>query len=296
VITPKGGFVEPLGRAHPLVGSVWSQAEQREIPAQLLYSHLRASSWLVLGESHDNRDHHLLEAHFLDVFLSAHPTASVGFEMLDETQAPALTPPLPSTAAEFAARVHWAQSGWPDFAQYEPVFALLLDRHARLFAAHPSRDHVHEAMHALSPELARSLHLDQPLPQGLHNALAQEIRDSHCGYAPEAMVEPMVSAQVFKDAWMARALVSEQAPAALVTGRGHADETRGVPRAMRMQGVSDVLTIALIEVDDARKQPSQYDVEAYDFAVFTPRTSDESACDRFRKQLVRMREQESQKR
>jgi hypothetical protein len=64
---------------------------------------------------------------------------------------------------------------------------------------------------------------------------------------------------------------------------------------MGMLGVSDVLTIALIEVDDARKDPSQYDVQAYDFAVFTPRTSDESACDRFRKQLLHMREQESQK-
>ena len=289
-LAPAGGFRHEFSREHPLSGRIWSTREARFVEPQLLFSNVRASRFLLLGESHDNRDHHLLEARLLDVFLSAHPAASVGFEMLDESQAPALAPPLPNSAEELARRVHWAESGWPDFALYEPVFSLLLAQHARVFAAHPSREHVHEAMRGSTPELRAQLKLDDALPAELHDALAAQIRESHCGYAPEEMVEPMVQAQVFKDAFMAHALLAAQAPAALVAGGGHVDGQRGVPRALRRQGASDVLSIAFLEVDDARTQPADYDAAAYDFVLFTPRTTNESACERFRRQLEHMRD------
>jgi uncharacterized iron-regulated protein len=109
------------------------------------------------------------------------------------------------------------------------------------------------------------------------------------------MVEPMVQAQVFKDAWLARALADAHAPAALVAGRGHVHLARGVPRALRRQGLSNVLSIAMIDVEDAKVLPADYDVAAYDFALFTPRTTDESACERFQKQLEHMRKQHTQR-
>jgi uncharacterized iron-regulated protein len=287
-LTPKAGFQLPLGREHPLAGRIWSRKDNAFIEPQLLESRVRASSWLILGETHDNFDHHLLQADLLAIFLAVHPTASIGFEMLDETQAPLLTPPLPENPDEFAARVHWSESGWPDFALYRPVFREILARHARIVAAHPSHEHVSASMAGIPPELAKELALDQPLPDAALNALVEEIRTSHCGFAPEEMIAPMVNAQMFKDAWMALELGKQGVPAALITGRGHADITRGVPLYLQRRGVKgDVLSIGFLDVDDAKKQVSDYQI-ATDFTVFTPRASNESACDRFREQLKRM--------
>jgi uncharacterized iron-regulated protein len=285
---PAAGFRHALGREHPLSGRVWSPGENRFVPPALLLSHVRASRWLVLGETHDNVDHHLLEARLVDAFLSTHPQASVALEMLDETQAPALAEPGPRSASELAERVRWADSGWPDFALYEPVFRAVFAGGGRVVAAHPSRAHVKASMAGVPDELRAPLKLEAALPKPLHDTFAQEIRDSHCGYAPEGMVVPMVRAQTFKDAWMARALVDAGAPALLIAGRGHADEQRGVPRYLRAHGIDPVLTVAFMDVAEGREQPRDYDVAAYDFVVFTPRTTDESACERFKKQLERM--------
>jgi uncharacterized iron-regulated protein len=289
-LTPRAGFQLPLGRKHPLAGRIWSRQDNAFIEPQLLESRVRAASWLILGETHDNLDHHLLQADLLAIFLAGHPTASVGFEMLDETVAPLLAPPLPDSADELAARVHWSESGWPDFALYRPVFREILAHHARIVAAHPSREHVSAAMAGIPPELAKQLALDRPLPEAAQKALVDEIRASHCGFAPEEMIAPMVNAQTFKDAWMALELSKQGAPAALIAGRGHADVTRGVPLYLRRRDVKgDVLSIGFLDVDDAKKQVSDYEL-ATDFTVFTPRASDESACDRFREQLKRMKQ------
>lgn len=290
-LVPEGGFRHELGREHPLSGRIWATGERKFISPEQLLSHVRASTWLVLGETHDNADHHILQAHLLAAFLSTHPNASVSFEMLDETQRPLLVPPLPDDPDELARRVGWEATGWPAFALYRPVFAVALGQGARIVAAHPRREHVVSAMHGVPEEWAESLALSPPLTPEAERTLANEIRESHCGAAPEAMVEGMLRAQSFKDAWMARSMIDGGAPGVLIAGRGHARKTYGVPLFLERRGAREVTTVALIEVDDAREHPEQYDVAGYDFALFTPRTTNESACDRFRAQLERMRKQ-----
>ena len=245
---------------------------------------------LVLGESHDNVDHHALEAELTGRFLAAHESAAVGFEMLDEADRPALQPP-PADAEALARAVRWDESGWPEFAQYRPVFEVVLAQDARVVAAHPSRDRVRASMAGLPEAEARALHLDRPLAPAAREQLEREIRDSHCGHAPAAMLEGMVRAQSFKDAFMARSLVQAGVPSVLVTGRGHARKDRAVPHYLALFGATGVVSIAFIEVEDGKTAVANYELAPYDFAIFTPRVSDEDPCARFAEQLEKMRAQ-----
>jgi uncharacterized iron-regulated protein len=285
---PESGFSSALGAQHPLLGKIYRGETREPVARDTLVSALDRARYLVLGETHDNRDHHQLQAQLLQHFLVAQPGAASAFEMLDEDDARALAqePPVRSSS-ELAQRVDWANSGWPDFALYQPIFDVAFNLRARIIAAHPSAEHVRASMTASDEAEARDLQIDTPLPKAQVDAQYDEIREGHCGHANDQMLSAMQRAQVYKDAFMARALARSHVPTALIAGTGHARNDRAVPYFLRNAGKT--LSVAFLEVDDHRTDPRAYDTQAFDYVVFTPRASDEDPCEKFRKQLEHMR-------
>lgn len=288
-LAPSTGYSLKLGADHPLVGKISAGRTHTEVSPEALQQALASARYIVLGETHDNPDHHHLQAQLLQHFLAAQPTAAVAFEMLDEEDASALAQ-TPRTADELAERVDWAHSGWPDFTQYKPVFEVTLAAHAQVVAAHPSGEHVRASMRGVDDAEARDLRLETPLPEQQIQAQYEEIRESHCGHANDHMLTAMQHAQVYKDAFMARALIRTGAPTALITGRGHARNDRAVPYFLQRINAGPTLSVAFIEVNDKQLEAAAYDTSAYDYAVFTPRVSDQDPCEAFRKQLEQMRQ------
>jgi uncharacterized iron-regulated protein len=289
LLAPPAGFSLRLGREHPLTGRIYASAQHEFVGRERLRTALAGARFALLGEIHDNPDQHQLQATLLADFAAAHHPSAVAFEMLDETQAPALADVQGQPPETIAERVHWNESGWPEFAIYRPIFVAAHALDMKLVAALPSHTHVHESMTDVSASEASSLHLDQPFPQREEAAQRDEIRASHCGYAPDAMATAMLHAQHYKDAFMARALLAVGVPTALITGREHARKDRGVPLFLERFGTHAVISVGLIDVDDHKRAPSDYDIAAFDFVVFTPRVSDEDPCVQFRKGLEQMR-------
>jgi hypothetical protein len=64
-----------------------------------------------------------------------------------------------------------------------------------------------------------------------------------------------------------------------------------VPYFLKRGGAVSTVSIAFLEVDDQRLEAAGYDIQAFDFVVFTPRVSNEDPCEQFRKQLEQMRQQ-----
>ena len=85
---------------------IWSVAEGRWSTEEALLRDLEDVEFVLLGENHDNAEHHLLQAKLI----TAIEPLSVGFEMLDDTEP--LDAPNPAKLAE---AVGWADSGWPSF-------------------------------------------------------------------------------------------------------------------------------------------------------------------------------------
>jgi uncharacterized iron-regulated protein len=288
-LAPPNGFVQPLGKSHPLAGRIYNVSTHELVDRSELDDAVQSSEFLVLGETHDNLDHHWLEATLVGTFLDAHPGAAVGFEMLDEDVRTVVTTP-PRDPNAFAKAVQWDESGWPEFAQYRPVFEVVLHRNARIIAAHPSGQHVRESMGNIPEAETHALKLNVPLTAAARTELRDEIREAHCGHAPEPMLDAMERAQSYKDAFMARSIFEARTPAALVTGAGHARNDRAVPHFLRLRGATKVTSVAFLGVEDGRTSPDAYDVKAYDYVVFTPRVSDEDPCERFKESLRKMQE------
>src|SRR2546429_2124744 len=70
----KGGKIEwesPAERAHPLVGRIWYVKAGTFIPDDTLVARLVASRFVLLGERHDNPDHHVLQAKLVRAMVEA---------------------------------------------------------------------------------------------------------------------------------------------------------------------------------------------------------------------------------
>jgi hypothetical protein len=88
---------------------------------------------------------------------------------------------------------------------------------------------------------------------------------------------------------MARVMAQAGRPVALIAGRGHVLSDRAVPRYLRRWSDAPVVSVGFVDVDDEARDAADYAGEHLDFSVFTPRVTDESACDRFRRALEQMR-------
>src|ERR687898_3312211 len=72
----------PLGQNHPLTGRIWDVSSARFIDRETLVERLARADFVLLGERHDNPDHHMLQAQVLRSLIAVGRHPAVGFEML----------------------------------------------------------------------------------------------------------------------------------------------------------------------------------------------------------------------
>lgn len=201
---------------------------------------------IILGEVHDNAQHHLNQARAIAVI---NPKAVV-FEMLLPEQAELITPALLKEQAALAAALEWESSGWPDFALYYPVFAAL--REARIYGAARPRDQVRRAFSegatAVFGAGADTFGLDQDLPKEQLEQRLQAQFEAHCEAMPLEMMGGMVEAQRFRDAafgaTVVRAFEEVGGPVVLIAGNGHARMDWGVPAVLAV-GKPDLMVLSI---------------------------------------------------
>ncbi|MFZ3580959.1 ChaN family lipoprotein [Loktanella sp. DJP18] len=184
----------------------------------------------VLGEVHDNPLHHATQARIVG---QVAPKALV-FEMLSSAQAGAAMAVDRTDADAVAAATGWADSGWPDFAMYAPIFAAAPD--AMVVGAAVARDDLVAVMQGDTAQVPDALPVP-PLTDAQLATLTQEQAEAHCDKLPEEMLPGMVSAQRLRDAAFGGAAVAAfdatGGPVVLITGTGHARTDVGVPAAIR---------------------------------------------------------------
>jgi uncharacterized iron-regulated protein len=286
---------QALGQDHPLAGRVWDVARDRFVTPEALAAALSAARFALLGERHDNTEHHALQARLLRGMLDTGRRPAVAFEMLDDTQAGALARHLaaaPRDAAGVGDAVSWRGSGWPDWRFYAPIAEAALGAGLPLVAANlppaTARAVARGDLTALDPALVRRHALDRPAPA--QAALEDEIRAAHCGALPGTLVAGMVTAQRARDARMAESLVAEQRDGAvLIAGAGHVRADHGVPRSLAVLAPNaSVASVAFVEVADDRPAPADYAARfgaarlPFDYVWFTARADNVDPCARFK--------------
>jgi len=290
-------WVSALHRDHPLVGRIWDVRGARFTDEAALAAALAAADVVLLGETHDNVDHHLLQARLVRTVLGSGRRPALAFEMLATSQQPDVDAALarsPRDPDALAKAVAWKKSGWPDFELYRPIFQAGLDAGVPVIAANLPRKVVREVVSkgagALDETLRARLARGEPLPERLLESLRAEMRESHCGELPEALLDPLILAQRARDARMAERIESAgRRGAILITGKGHARTDRGVPAYLGAEAPGrKVIAVAFVEVDPEVKEPQRYSEDGetgplpYDYAIFTPGEKREDPCEPLR--------------
>jgi uncharacterized iron-regulated protein len=298
-----------------LVGRIWQPAADGFVAPEVLLDAVAGAPYVLLGEKHDNIDHHRIQAWIVRSLVRRGRAPAAVFEMLAENQAPALATYLsknPDDAAGIGEAVGWTETGWPEWALYEPIAAATLAAGGPILAGNLSRPDVRTIVRggiaSLGTERIAALGLDRPLEPELATRLDQDIVESHCGQLPNAMIGPMTAAQTAKDARMAEVLrhgagiAGRRNGAILITGTGHARNDLGVPWYLRrMVRGERIVSVGLIEVTKDATDPKAYashfnaDFLPFDFVWFTPRTDENDPCVKFAEQFRRAKKNFLQK-
>lgn len=212
-----------------LVAPIKAAMSSDLIPADVL-NDMRQADVVILGETHDNPQHHLVQA---EAVTALAPSAVV-WEMLSEEGAARLTRKAVDDPEELARILQWAELGWPPLAMYLPVFQAA---DAPVYGALVPRTAARAAMEtgaaaALGADAAR-FGLGVPLPDEEQAAREADQQASHCNAMPPEMLPKLVAVQRLRDAVLARAILRAYeetgGPIAVITGNGHARSDRGIP-------------------------------------------------------------------
>jgi uncharacterized iron-regulated protein len=141
---PAPPWVAPLAQHTPITGEIRDLRNGRTVTPTALVERLAAADFVLLGERHDNADHHRLQAWIADRLVAQDRAYALAFEMIDRDQSAKLDAYLataPRDAAELGAAIGWNESGWPDWSLYQPIAAAALSRDLPILAANlpPSR-------------------------------------------------------------------------------------------------------------------------------------------------------------
>lgn len=293
-ISAERAWVSERFRDHPLVGRIWDQRAQRFVDEAALSRAIGDAAYVMLGEMHDNPDHHVLQARLVRAIGAAGARPALAFEMMEEDDQPAIDGAVaraPRDPDAIARAVDWRHSGWYDFAMYRPIFAAGLDAGMPIVGANLpvalAKKLAFEGADALTPALRAALAKAEPLAPELVDSLRAEMKRAHCDAPmPEKILDRLALAQRARDVQMALRLAGAGAAGAvLVTGNGHARLDRGVPASLERESPGrPVVSVGLFEVTPGKAEPALYAEEfgkgplPFDFVVFTPAAEREDPC------------------
>lgn len=306
-VSPPGDWQSPLHRDHPLVGTLWSvtgvdgdRAEVSPLDLGGLLRAMLAADVVLLGEKHDNPDHHLAQAWVLDRLVAANRRPPVVVEQIAADQADALAAwrrTDPATADGLAEAVDWSDSGWPAFGIYRPLFDRIVAADLALLpgdmAPAELRQVGRQGIASLEVDRRAELGLVEPLPEAAAAALDRILIDSHCGLIPAEAAPALRGVQRARDGALSAATrdalaAGSDRPVVVIAGTGHTRRDWGVPLVLaRTAPEADSFTVALVEAtppltDPADAVPVTDRVPAFDAVWFTPAITDRDYCADFR--------------
>ncbi|MFM9845830.1 MAG: ChaN family lipoprotein [Hyphomicrobiaceae bacterium] len=300
------GWLSPSGQDHELIGRLWSSLRQQFVEPEDFIKSLQSADFVLLGEKHDNRDHHRLQAWIVGALIGRGRRPALAFEQFSADQRAALDAYLarhPQSAAGIGAAVGWEKTGWPPWSDYQPIAQAALDARLPIMPANLAKSTItaiaRNGVSALGAAQAASLRLTDAIPADVQTQMRREIVAAHCDMLPQDMVDPMVTVLLARDAYMAATLLEGRARkpsdmVVLIAGSGHVRQDRGVPYHLRKLRAGDqIVSVALTEARDGQSSPADYagalgaGEMPFDYVWFTPRADDEDLCIKFADQLRR---------
>jgi len=306
LVKPWEHFVERQNADLALAGRIWSVRTGKFISPAVLADQLAGAHYVFLGETHDNRDHHRLQAWVISQIARRGRKPAVVMEMVDSSQAKALAAYQAKKghdAAGLGAAIGWKASGWPDWSMYQPIAEAAFAAGLKLYAANYPRTFIRKVgmkgLGILEDDRRKALLLDKRLPEVMEADLRKMIVKSHCNLLPAAATGPMVNVQRLRDAAFADAMLRDGAKtgAIMITGGEHARTDRGAPWYLARRSKNAPLSsLVMVEVRPENKDVADYEPKspdgqfAADYLWFTPMAKRPDPCEGLKRHLMKKRE------
>ncbi|OWW20501.1 ChaN family lipoprotein [Noviherbaspirillum denitrificans] len=284
-------FNNPYGSQHPLAGKVWDVAGGRFVPPEEVIGRAIESKFVLLGEIHDNEEHHRIQSMFVDAMVRNGRKPALVMEQFDVEQQKLMNGIVQgngSRSEKLRELSKLMRQGW-NWPLYQRLVSSALQLKLPLVAANTPREAVREVARngfdVLGTGEEERLAIDRTWTPERNRQLAQEIAAGHCGKVADHMVQAITKSQRVRDAVMAdKMLMARRMGVVGIVGRGHAREDLGVPLYLAARAPEEsILSVGMVEVYEP------VDPEAYahssvgqhhDYLWFTPRPARNSnPCD-----------------
>ena len=250
----------------------------KEISEQMLVNRLRTQDIVLLGELHDNAQHHALRAQLIKQI--ARDKLTVVAEHLPSgarvKREGALLADL--EAAGFDAK------GW-QWPLHSSLFDAVSGAKLRLIGGNLpkgfSKQIFGQGESALPSPMAKAYQIAS-LNAEASRQLDQDLIDGHCGKLPEKYLQPMRLVQRATDLSMAQALI-DHVPSVLVAGNGHVRKDYGVPQALSALAPALKLTaVGFYEADSPREELVKSLAGRYDIVWLSEPAERSDPCENFK--------------
>lgn len=244
---------------------------------------LAGDAIVLLGEVHDNTEHHRRRLELLRGAIDAGWRPALALEQLDRERQGVLERARRERPRDAQHVIDAAGgAGW-SWDSYRPFVELALEHDLPLVAANLSRaDAKVIAQRGLGAvfdaESQSKLGLDHTIPADWQAAQEREIDAGHCHALPREAWPALARVQLARDAVMAGLLREHAARGVvLLAGNGHVRRDLGVPRWLPEADQPRVFAVGYLEEGD-EPPPG-----AFDAVVVTARVARPDPCEAFRR-------------
>jgi len=280
---------------HPLVGKIWDMRSRSFMDEAALSARINASNVLLLGETHDNSQHHDLQQRLLKARIESGERPALMMEQLNAENQPELDTALAGSNRDEVVSSVNGLIKFTDWQSYSPLLAIAIDNKLPVIAANiPSQrlqPVIWRGYDAYDAKELKRLAVEEVWSEGRQKYLLNHMGGAHCGQIRDDLRAGLTRGQRLRDAFMTDSAVANIGNGVVaIVGRDHARRDIGLPLYFAARAPSAIiLSIGFVEVVPEQIAPKDYETESatgdapYDVIWFTPRAERTNPCANFGK-------------
>ncbi len=253
---------------------------------------LNGNAIVLLGENHDNAEHHRLRLEVLHRAFASGWRPAIAMEQFDHERqvemdrARQQQPRSAQHVIDSASPPAGVRGGNWHWAYYRPFIKLAIEYGVPLIAANLSTADTVKVVRGgyaavFDAETITLLGLSTAVPAELQSAQQREMDDGHCNAMPPSALPGMVRGQLARDALMASVLARHASRGVvLIAGNSHVRRDIGVPRWLSPALRERTLTVGYLEPG----APAALDA-SFDAVLRTAASGRSDPCVAFKKHL-----------
>lgn len=274
---------------HPLAGKIWDMHSNSFIDEATLIARINLSNVLLLGEVHDNSQHHELQQKLLQARIDSGAKPALMMEQLDAASQPILDQALAGVKSDEVLNNVTALIKFSDWQFYSPLLAIAVNNRLPIIAANVPNQFLQPVIWkgyaAYDAAELKRLDVEAVWNERRQKYLASNMGGAHCGQLRDELRLGLTRSQRLRDALMADSAISSISRGVVgIVGSSHARRDIGLPLYFAARDPSArIFSIGFVEVTE-NTDPAAYNADSatgeapFDVMWFTPRMDREDPC------------------